>query len=88
MHRLHDLKGIHDVPGDQRPVAVLDGGPVGNQPPQLFVVVVGPCHCLLEDRRVGRDSTDPAINPSAEVTRNDPAATQVVEPGALALLGV
>src|SRR5581483_999337 len=81
-------KRIFDVTGDHLPVRVFDGAPLRCQLAELLVVVGGTPDGLREDRRVRRDAAHAAFDPARQLTRGDPAALEVVEPGTLTELVV
>ncbi len=84
-----DRQRIADVGDHEVPVGLLDRDvAAGHELVELRVVVVAGLHRLLEDRRVRGDAPHPSLDPSLHLTRGDPSPLEVVEPRALALLGV
>ena len=83
-----DVQSVDYVAHSQRPVALLYRTTLVGKVGQLPVVHVGPCHRLLEDGRVGGDSSHPAVYPFTQLPRGDPTPSKVVQPGTLARLVV
>src|SRR5690606_11085901 len=84
--RSQDRERVLDVLGDELPVALLDRRVSCEQLAELVVVVAARRHRLLEDGRVRGDAAHAALDTTAQLAAGDPAALQVVEPRALALL--
>ena len=85
--RTQDVERRADVAGDELPVGRLDVEPAADGAVELLVVLVGALDRLLEDRRVRGEPTHTTGDPVLEFAAGDPAAADVVEPGALTLLG-
>ena len=89
VHRAQDAQGVVDVGGDELPVGVLDRRcPARTSVAELLVVVVALADGLLEDAGVGGDAPDAPVDPGGQLAAGDPAPPEVVEPRALALVGV
>ena len=85
VHRPQHGQRALDVGHRQRPVEVVDRGAAGRQVRELLVVRGALLHRLLEDGGVRGDAPDPALDPAGQLAAGQPAAPEVVEPGALAL---
>ena len=86
--RAQDGEGGGDVGDDQLPVGVLDRAAGRRQRGELLVVVGRALDGPGEDGRVGGDAADPVGDQAGQGAVAQVAAGEVVEPRALALLGV
>ena len=86
MNRHQESERLANVADDEFPIRILDRRPALDERLELGVVVVGVDHGLGKDRRIRGETTNTFVEPGLQLSVTHPAAAQVVEPGALALL--
>jgi hypothetical protein len=88
VERREQVGGPGYVGDDQFPVGVFEGRAGLEKPVELLGVGVGAAHGVGEDARVRRDPPNPGVDEILEGTVLEAIPGQIVQPRALAVLGV